>query len=86
MSANAIYTPPPDRNEGPLHVPLTMNSRWMRLNRARRHAVNHAVTFLAILSTVLVIVPLVAILVYLLYMGAHSINLAFLYQDSRAGG
>ena len=35
------------------------------------------VTALAILSTVLVIAPLVAILIYLLYMGASSLNLAF---------
>ncbi|HEY5054952.1 MAG TPA: phosphate ABC transporter permease PstA [Acidobacteriaceae bacterium] len=77
MSANPLYTPPPVRGEGPLHAPLNMNSKWIRLNRARRHAVNHGVTFLAILSTVLVIAPLVAILVYLLYMGASSLNLAF---------
>jgi phosphate transport system permease protein len=32
--------------------------------------VNHLVTGLAVLSTVLVIVPLVAILVYLIYKGA----------------
>jgi len=77
MSANPIYTPPPGRDEGALHVPLNMNSKWLQVNRARRHTVNHGVTFLAILSTVLVIVPLVAILVYLLYMGASSLNLAF---------
>jgi phosphate transport system permease protein len=49
----------------------------MRLNSARRYAVNHLVTGLAVLSTVLVIAPLVAILVYLIYMGASSLNLAF---------
>jgi phosphate transport system permease protein len=49
----------------------------MRINTARRWFVNHLVTVLAILSTVLVIAPLVAILVYLLYMGASSLNLAF---------
>ena len=77
MSANPIYTAPPGRDEGPLHVPLNMKSKWIQINRMRRHSVNHAVTFLAILSTVVVIVPLIAILVYLLYMGAHSINLDF---------
>jgi len=35
------------------------------------------VTGLAVLSTVLVIAPLVAILAYLIYMGASSLNLAF---------
>jgi phosphate transport system permease protein len=39
--------------------------------------VNHLVTVLAVLSTILVIAPLVAILVYLIYMGASSLNLAF---------
>jgi len=49
----------------------------MRINSARRYAVNHLVTGLAVLSTLLVIAPLVAILVYLIYMGASSLNLAF---------
>jgi phosphate transport system permease protein len=49
----------------------------MRLNSIRRYAVNHLVTGLAVLSTVLVIVPLVAILGYLIYKGASSLNLAF---------
>jgi len=39
--------------------------------------VNHLVSGLAVLSTVLVIVPLIAILIYLIYMGASSLNLAF---------
>ena len=47
------------------------------MNYVRRYLVNHLVTGLALLSTVLVIVPLVAILVYLIYMGASSLNLAF---------
>jgi len=47
-----------------------MNSIW-------RYVVNHLVTGLAVLSTVIVIVPLVAILAYLLYKGASSLNLAF---------
>jgi len=49
----------------------------MQINTARRWFVNHLVTVLAILSTALVIAPLVAILVYLLYMGASSLNIAF---------
>jgi phosphate transport system permease protein len=49
----------------------------MRVNTARRYVVNHLVTVLAVLSTILVIAPLVAILVYLIYMGASSLNLAF---------
>jgi phosphate transport system permease protein len=49
----------------------------MRINSARRYAVNHMITGLALLSTILVIAPLVAILVYLLYKGASSLNIAF---------
>jgi phosphate transport system permease protein len=49
----------------------------MRLNSAWRYAVNHLITGLAVLSTVLVVVPLVAILAYLLYKGASSLNLDF---------
>jgi phosphate transport system permease protein len=47
------------------------------VNSALRYLVNHLVTGLAVLSTVLVILPLVAILVYLIYKGASSLNLAF---------
>ena len=43
----------------------------------RRSVANHLVTVIAIISTVLVLVPLVAILGYLLYKGASSLNLAF---------
>src|SRR6202030_482039 len=42
-----------------------------------RSATDHLVTGLAILATVMVIAPLVAIFVYLLYKGASSLNLAF---------
>jgi phosphate transport system permease protein len=49
----------------------------MRLNSARRYVMNHLVTGLAVLSTVLVIAPLVAILGYLIFKGASSLNLAF---------
>jgi len=77
MGANSLHVPPPPRGESEFRPALKMNSTRMRVNRARRYAVNHLVTALAILSTVLVIAPLVAILVYLLYMGASSLNLAF---------
>ncbi len=43
----------------------------------RRSATNHSVTAITILSTVVVLVPLVAILGYLLYKGFSSLNLAF---------
>src|SRR5262249_20637007 len=43
----------------------------------QRSVMNHFITGLSVLSTVLVLVPLVAILGYLLYKGASSLNLAF---------
>jgi phosphate transport system permease protein len=49
----------------------------MRINSARRYATNHLITALSLISTVVVIVPLVAILIYLLYKGASSLNVAF---------
>jgi phosphate transport system permease protein len=52
-------------------------TKWTHINTVRRYLVNHTVTGLAVLSTVLVILPLIAILVYLIYMGASSLNLAF---------
>lgn len=51
-----------------------------RLLNYRRSASNHVVTALAIISTVVVLLPLIAILGYLLYMGASSLNLAFFTQ------
>ncbi len=58
----------------------------MRLNAAYRTWMNYFVTALAILSTVLVILPLVAILVYLVYKGASSLNLAFFTQIPKPVG
>ncbi|MBW4038750.1 MAG: phosphate ABC transporter permease PstA [Acidobacteria bacterium] len=58
--------------------PLPVRSRHLeRLLELRRSATNHAVTALAVVSTVLVLVPLVAIVGYLIYKGASSLNLAF---------
>ena len=56
---------------------MDFNSPSMRLNKARRTAMNYLVTGLSILATILVIAPLVAILFYLLYKGVSSLNLAF---------
>jgi phosphate transport system permease protein len=46
----------------------------------RRNLTNHLVTALAVGATVLVLVPLVAILGYLLYKGFSSLNVAFFTQ------
>ncbi len=49
----------------------------MRINSTRRTVVNYFVTGLSILATIVVLIPLLAILFYLIYKGASSLNLAF---------
>ena len=56
---------------------MNFDTRAMRLNSTRRMVTNHLVTFLAVAATVAVLIPLVAILAYLLYKGASSLNLNF---------
>lgn len=67
MSYQPIHQPPP----------MDFHSKSMRLNTLRRSVMNHLITALSILATLLVIAPLVAILAYLIYKGASSLNLAF---------
>ena len=67
----------PQQNDLMQRPPMDFNTRGMRFNTAWRKAMNYLVTGLAMLATVLVIAPLVAILVYLIYKGASSLNLAF---------
>jgi phosphate transport system permease protein len=43
----------------------------------RRSGTDHLVTVVAIISTIVVLTPLIAILGYLIYKGASSLNLAF---------
>ena len=56
---------------------MNFDTRAMRLNSTRRMVTNHLVTFLAVAATVAVLIPLIAILAYLLYKGASSLNLNF---------
>jgi phosphate transport system permease protein len=51
-----------------------------------RMMTDHLVTMLAILATLIVVAPLVAIFVYLLYKGASSLNLAFFTQIPKPVG
>lgn len=51
-----------------------------------RTAGDRTATFLAVLSTVLVILPLVAIFIYLILKGASSLNLAFFTQIPKPVG
>src|ERR1700753_1243204 len=60
--------------------------RASRANTARRMGSHHFMTFLAVGGTVLVLVPLVAILVYLVYKGASSLNVAFFTQTPKPVG
>lgn len=58
--------------------PLPVRSNHVeRFVNARRSGVNLLVTAVSVISTILVLVPLVAILGYLMYKGASSLNLAF---------
>jgi phosphate transport system permease protein len=52
----------------------TSHARW---NDRLRNGVNYLISGAAILATVIVIIPLIAILVYLLYKGASSLNVDF---------
>jgi len=57
--------------------PLQLPRKPSSANAALRAAVNHLVSGLAVLATILVLVPLAAILFYLVYKGARSLNWAF---------
>ena len=60
--------------------------RSSRANAATRMVANHAMTGLAVVGTIVVLVPLIAILVYLIYKGASSLNLAFFTHTPRPVG
>ena len=53
---------------------------------AIRATADHVATGLAILASILVVVPLIAIFVYLVYKGASSLNLAFFTQIPKPEG
>lgn len=65
-----------------------MNTQYkpIKANQRLRFFADHAATGLAVLSTILVIAPLVAIFAYLLYKGASSLNLAFFTQIPKPVG
>jgi phosphate transport system permease protein len=58
-------------------APMIFRSKSMRMNNARRTAMNYVISTLSILATIVVIIPLIAILFYLIYKGASSLNVAF---------
>lgn len=57
-----------------------------RFNHIRRAAANHAASAAAVLSTVVVVAPLVAIFAYLLFKGFSSLNVAFFTQTPKPVG
>lgn len=63
-----------------------MNTGQQTTRSVWRGLVDHGVTFLAVLATVLVILPLLAIFAYLIYKGASSLNLAFFTQVQKPPG
>jgi phosphate transport system permease protein len=65
---------------------MTSQTKFSAANRIRRTAVNHLASGLAVLSTVMVVAPLVAIFIYLLFKGASSLNLAFFTQVPKPVG
>jgi phosphate transport system permease protein len=56
---------------------MALAQRPSKANYVRRMFANHAATALAVISTILVVAPLIAIFVYLVYKGASSLNVAF---------
>jgi phosphate transport system permease protein len=56
---------------------VDFQTKSMRIKSVRRTVTNYFVSGLSILATILVIIPLVAVLFYLLYKGASSLNVAF---------
>ena len=57
-----------------------------KLRAQIRALADHAATGLAVLSTLLVVAPLVAIFIYLVYRGASSLNLDFFTQVPKPVG
>lgn len=63
-----------------------MNTGQATIRTAWRAIADRMVTVLAVLATILVIAPLVAIFGYLLYRGAASVNWAFFTQGPKPPG
>jgi phosphate transport system permease protein len=55
-------------------------------SRAWRVFANHLATVVSVGSTIIVMIPLIAIFIYLLYKGGRSLNLAFFTQIPRPVG
>lgn len=60
--------------------------RVSKANHLRRRLADHAASVLAVAATIIVVAPLVAIFVYLLYKGASSLNLDFFTKIPKGPG
>jgi len=69
-----------------MRPPINFNTRRMRFDQMRRRSTNTLIAALSILATILVIAPLLAILGYLIYKGASSLNFAFFTQIPKPVG
>lgn len=69
MSASSLNSPS-----------MSLAGKPGRFNATRRAAVNYFIGSLSVLATLIVLAPLAAILVYLIFKGASSLNLAFFTQ------
>jgi phosphate transport system permease protein len=65
---------------------MVVNSETFQFRSRLRAITDATVTALSILATVLVVAPLVAIFVYLIYKGASSLNLAFFTEIPKPVG
>jgi phosphate transport system permease protein len=76
MATNAT---PPENNlpEVPARPPMDFTTGRMRFNNVYRNVKNYLVSGAAILATAIVVFPLLAILFYLVYKGASSLNVNF---------
>ncbi|WP_446742781.1 phosphate ABC transporter permease PstA [Silvibacterium acidisoli] len=65
---------------------MTNSFRVSKANHLRRRLADHAASALAVAATIIVVAPLVAIFVYLLYKGASSLNLDFFTKIPKGPG
>jgi phosphate transport system permease protein len=69
-----------------MRPPINFNTRRMRMDQMRRKSTNIAITVLSVAATIIVVAPLLAILGYLIYKGASSLNFAFFTQIPKPVG
>src|SRR6516225_191596 len=63
-----------------------MKAEELKFRSGMRAFTDRAVTFLAVLATILVVAPLVAIFGYLIYKGASSLNFDFFTKVPKPPG